>query len=47
MLQNCRQLRSRLEHYQGRPSVKLPTYGRRFAAAGVVILFLAGLIAII
>jgi hypothetical protein len=45
MLQNCRQLRSRLD-YQGKPSVKLQTYGHRFVAAGVVILLLAGLIAI-
>jgi hypothetical protein len=46
MLQNGRQLRSRLEHYQGKVSVKLPTYGYRFAAAGLAILLLAGLIAI-
>ena len=47
MLQNCRQLSSRLEHYEGKVSVKLPTYGQRFAVTGVVILLLAGLIAII
>jgi hypothetical protein len=46
MLQNCRQSSSRLEHYQGKVSVELPTYGHRFAVAGVVILLLAGLIAI-
>jgi hypothetical protein len=46
MLQNRRQLDSRLEQYQGKVSVKLPTYGYRFAAAGIAILFLAGLMAI-
>jgi len=46
MLQNCRQLHSRLEHYREKVSVKLPTYGYRFAAAGVAILLLTGLMAI-
>jgi hypothetical protein len=46
MLQNCRHLHPRLEHYQGDVGVELPTYGHRFVAAGFAILLLVGLIAI-
>jgi hypothetical protein len=46
MLQNHRQLDSPLERDQAKRSVKFPTYGHRFAMAGLVILLLAGLISI-
>ena len=46
MRQNGRQWHPRLERYEDKVSVKLTTYGYRFAAAGIVILLLTGLMAI-